>query len=82
LYEELRPTDNPGEVQVMTGAQDFKAILELRKEMLQDGEQAELYERAVDILLNYTSWSARIAALKPVWGDIQSKAEMRRRSSK
>ena len=63
------------------GKDDFRAILNLRRDGLSLQEERDLLDEAVVILLNFQTWDYRIAELKEVWSKIQNRAEMRRRQT-
>lgn len=61
------------------GKDDFRAILNLRREELSLQEERDLLDEAVVILLNFQTWDYRVTELKEAWSKIQGRAEMRRR---
>jgi len=63
------------------GKDDFRAILNLRRDELSLQEERDLLDEAIIILLNFQTWDYRVTELQEVWSKIQNRAEMRRRQT-
>lgn len=58
---------------------DFRNLLNLRRDELILEEERDLLDEAVMILLSFQTWDYRINELQRIWTEVQNRAELRRR---